>query len=221
MITDIVFILTTVLAVWMFFRASGNKGMVLIFLLVLAIVEGILAKTGFFLNTKSTPPNIMFIGMGILFTTLLLFILPAGRRFLDGLQLKTITTLHVVRIPVELVLYMLFLNQSVPELMTFAGSNPDILSGITAPLVILLFFRKNKINRVGLLLWNLACLALLVNIVARAILSVPTNFQQFGLEQPNVAILYYPYIWLPGIVVPLVLISHLAAIRQLILTKNI
>jgi hypothetical protein len=40
-------------------------------------------------------------------------------------------------------------------------------------------------------------------------------FQQFAFDQPNIAVLYFPFIWLPSCVVPLVLLSHLAAIRQL------
>jgi hypothetical protein len=66
-------------------------------------------------------------------------------------------------------------------------------------------------------MWNLICLALLANIVIRAVLSLPTDFQQFGFEQPNVAVLQFPYVWLPGLIVPLVLLAHLAAIRQIVL----
>jgi hypothetical protein len=59
------------------------------------------------------------------------------------------------------------------------------------------------------------CLGLLINIVSNAILSAPFPFQQFAFDQPNIAVLYFPFIWLPCCVVPLVLLSHLAAIRQL------
>ena len=93
--------------------------------------------------------------------------------------------------------------------------NPDILSGISAIIVALLFFRKGKIQRYGLIIWNVACLLLLANIVFHAAFSIPTAFQKFGFEQPNVGILYFPYIWLPCCVVPIVLLSHLASLRQL------
>ena len=39
--------------------------------------------------------------------------------------------------------------------------------------------------------------------------------QQFGFEQPNVAILHFLFVWLPGVVVPLVLLAHVVAIRRL------
>jgi hypothetical protein len=104
--------------------------------------------------------------------------------------------------------------------MTFEGRNFDILSGITAPVIYYFVFIKKNMSRKALLLWNFICLGLLFNIVINAILSVPAPFQQFAFEQPAIAIQYFPFIWLPSVIVPLVLLSHLAAIRQLFLAKK-
>jgi hypothetical protein len=128
--------------------------------------------------------------------------------------------LHIVRIPVELVLFWLFTNKTIPELMTFEGRNFDILSGLSAPIIYYYAFVKKKINRNIMLLWNFVCLGLLINIVIHAILSAPFPFQQLAFSQPNRAVLYFPFIWLPGCIVPLVLLSHLAAIRQLIMNRK-
>jgi hypothetical protein len=67
-----------------------------------------------------------------------------------------------------------------------------------------------------LIAWNLACLLLLANVVITAILSVPTPFQQFAFEQPNIAMLYFPFVWLPCLVVPAVVFAHVVCLRQLI-----
>jgi hypothetical protein len=67
------------------------------------------------------------------------------------------------------------------------------------------------------LVWNFICLGLLFNIVVHAVLSAPLPFQQLAFDQPNVAILYFPYVWLPAFIVPVVLLSHLVAIRKLII----
>ena len=73
-----------------------------------------------------------------------------------------------------------------------------------------------------ILIWNFICFGLLINIVVNAILSAPFPFQKFAFDHPNIAILYFPFVWLPCCIVPIVLLSHLAAIRQIInaLTKN-
>ncbi len=59
-------------------------------------------------------------------------------------------------------------------------------------------------------------LILIFTIVTLSILSSELPIQQFGFDQPNVAILYFPFVLLPAFVVPLVIISHLASLRQLI-----
>jgi len=78
-----------------------------------------------------------------------------------------------------------------------------------------------KLNRYALLIWNFICLALLLNIVFNAILSVPGVFQKFAFDQPNLAILAFPFALLPSVLVPLVLFSHLASIRLILLGKNL
>jgi len=152
----------------------------------------------------------MFIGIALLFIT------ANGKVFIDKLDAKTLTFLHVIRIPVELVLFGLFLEGKIPELMTFEGRNFDIIAGITAPFVWYFGFVKNKLSTKIILIWNFICLGLLLNIVINAILSAPFPIQQFAFDQPNIAVLYFPFVWLPGCVVPLVLLSHLVVIRRLI-----
>ena len=128
--------------------------------------------------------------------------------------------MHIVRIPAEFVLLCLFLNKTVPGIMTFEGRNFDILSGFTAPLIWYFGYVKKILNEKIILAWNICCTVLLLNIVITAVLSPPFNFQQLAFDQPNIAILYFPFIWLPGFIVPAVLLSHLVAIRQLMRYKE-
>jgi hypothetical protein len=103
-----------------------------------------------------------------------------------------------------------------PQLMTIEGRNFDILSGVSAPFVYYFAFVKNKLGPKILTAWNFVCLTILVFTVINAVLSVPTLFQQFAFDQPSVAVLYFPFIWLPGIIVPLIYFSHLVCIRKLL-----
>jgi hypothetical protein len=140
-----------------------------------------------------------------------------GKNYIDSFDLSTLTILHTIRIPVEIVLFWLFLNKAVPELMTFEGRNFDILSGLTAPLIFYYGFVKKNMGKKPILIWNFLCLGLLINIIVIALLSAPFRFQRFAFDQPNIAVLYFPFNWLPTCIVPLVLFSHLAAIRQLLI----
>jgi hypothetical protein len=165
-------------------------------------------------DTKVFPPKFVLLIFPPLLLIAALFITKSGRRFIDSLPLAQLTFVNIVRLPVEIVLYWLFLNKAVPELMTFSGRNFDILVGISAPIVALLILR-NKINKTGLIAWNIAGLALLLNIVIHAILSAPFPFQRLAFEQPNIAVLYFPFSWLPAFIVPAALFTHLVALRQL------
>jgi hypothetical protein len=212
---SIAFELTTILTIWLFYRASGYSNLFLLIVMIWLVVQAFIASSDYYTVTHTLPPRFLLLVIPPFLCIMGLFMNPNGRKFIDNLELKKLTILHTVRIPVEIVLFYLFTYKTIPELMTFEGRNLDILSGITAPFVFYFGFIRKKMHHKAILIWNVVCLALLLNIVINAILSAPFQFQQFAFDQPNIAVLYFPFIWLPCCVVPLVVLSHLAAIRQL------
>ena len=225
---SLTFILTTFLTVGIFLYAikrgdlDSTATKILIFLLPFWLFfQAVAAIGGFYLKTDLLPPRLLFFAVLpalLLIITLFIF---ARNDFISLLPIKILTILHVIRIPVELVLLWLFQAGQVPQLMTFEGRNYDILSGLTAPVVFWLAFRGGKANRLLLIIWNFLALGLLINIVVNAILSFPFPFQQFAFEQPNRAVLYFPFVWLPSVIVPIVLFSHLASLWQLFSKESI
>ena len=181
------------------------------------IIHGILALNGFFYTdlTSLPPKPFLLIGPPVVFI-IILFSTKKGRAFIDDLPLQSLTWMHTVRVPVEMVLYWLFIYATIPEVLTFAGRNFDILAGLTAPLIAYFGIQKGKIGRMGLLTWNIICLALVLSVVSHAILAIPTPFQQIAFDQPNTGVLYFPFVWLPAVVVPLVFFGHFVAIRRLL-----
>lgn len=221
-----IFILTTFLTVSFFLFAvkraisSSTLAKFLNFLILFWLLfQGFLAISGFYLNTDSIPPRLPVFAVFPAFILIVFLFIFFRKSLVKRLPLKTLTLLHVVRVPVELVLWQLFQNRQVPQLMTFEGRNFDILAGITAPLIAWLAFRNGKTNRPLLIVWNIFALILLFNIVINALLSFPSPFQQFAFDQPNRAVQYFPFVWLPSIIVPIVLFAHLASLWQLI--KNV
>ena len=216
------FILTTFLTVGFLFYAVKKSvfetapAKILVFLVGFWIFfQAALALSGFYLSFDALPPRIVLFGVVPTILVILVYFLFFRRTFVERLPLKTLTLLHVVRIPVELVLLWLFQNSLVPRAMTFEGRNFDILSGLTAPLVYFLAFRAGRVNRPLLIAWNLAALALLFFIVFTAVQTSPFPGQTLPFEQTNRAVLKFPYVWLPSIVVPVVLFAHLASLWQL------
>ena len=216
----IAFLLTTGLAIWFLYRASQQSKALTLVIFIWLTIQSLLSLTHFYTNTQAMPPRFVFLILPPVLLLLALLLTQKGQQFLNKFDPGILTLLHVVRLPVELVLLGLAIHQAVPFLMTFEGRNFDIISGLTAPFVYYFGFVKNQLPKAVLLLWNLACLGLLGNIVVHGVLSVPTPFQQFAFDQPNVALLYFPFNLLPAIVVPLILFAHVVTIRQLVLRQS-
>lgn len=222
----IIFALTTFATLFFFYNVVKNASTentrklanpILLGMSLWLTIQAFLTLKGIYkADLNAIPPKIVLFGVfPNIVAIVLLFTTTKGKQFLDSLPLKQFTFLSIVRIPVELVLFWLFLNKAIPEIMTFEGQNFDILAGITAPIVAYFGFVKGKLSPKMLLAWNVCCLILLTNIVVIAILAAPTPLQKFAFEQPNIAIIHFPFSWLATFIVPIVLLGHLTAIRQL------
>ncbi len=179
------------------------------------ILQAVLAIKGFYYDSTSLPPRPALMILPPVLFIAYLFTSKKGNQLVDQLSLNDLTYLHTSRIAVEIVLFWLYKYHQVPESMTFEGRNFDILTGISAPIIGYLFFIRQSISSQVLLIWNILGLLLLINVVTHGILSVPSPFQQLAFDQPNVAILKFPFNWLPSFVVPVMLFSHLVAFRQI------
>ena len=208
--------LITSLTIWLLYEASRRCSRTLLVLLAWLLVQGILAGSGFYLVVNTLPPRLLFAVVPPLLVIATLFSTARGSVYLDSLRPDLLTFLHIVRIPVELVLYALFIHGTMPELMTFRGRNWDILAGLSARFAYYLVFRKHLLGPRAILSWNAVCLALLVNVVANGVLSAPSVIQHFAFDQPSIAVLHFPFVWLPACIVPVMLLAHLAVGRQLL-----
>jgi hypothetical protein len=219
-ILKVFFIVTTFLAVWQFYRASNKSKSFLTIVFIWMAIQLLLGRTDFYNNESTIPPRFILLIFPPLVLIIILFLTTGGRKFIDSLNLTHLILLHTIRIPVEIALYYLFTSKVIPQIMTFEGQNFDIVAGLTAPIIFYFGFIKNKISDKFLFLWNILSLGLLVNIIVIAFLSAKTPLQQFAFNQPNIAIAHFPFNWLPSVIVPMVLFSHLSALRQIIMRQK-
>ncbi|MGI9544913.1 MAG: hypothetical protein ACR2MX_16750 [Cyclobacteriaceae bacterium] len=178
-----------------------------------------LSFTDFFSDFSTFPPRL---GPVLLLPLLAVLILTFTGR-LDAI-LKLIPPpwliyMQTFRVGVELMIWLLFIQNLLPIQMTFEGRNWDILVGLTAPLFGYYCFVKKRWSKAVAIIWNIAGLVLLANIVTIALLSMPTPARVFMNEPANTIVAEFPYIWLPGILVAIAYIFHILSLRQL--TKNL
>lgn len=188
-------------------------GAITIWLVLLALI----AQTGFLQNFMAMPPHLLIIILPALITV---FVLNSSKKILQLLQhisLKSLIYIQTFRILMEFILWLLYKDNIIPIQMTFEGYNYDILIGISAFIVAYYYgVGIEMFNQKWFLIsWNIAGITLLVNIVIIAILSTPSPFRQFMNEPANTVVAYFPFVWLPGFVVPVALMMHLFALRKL------
>ena len=190
---ELLFLASFGLTIAFFYFSNGKPLKLTAFILVWSLAQSILAYLGFYQETQAFPPR-----FGLVILPSIVFVvyglLPKQQKWIAEKRDSLISTLlHSIRIPVEIVLFGLFNHQMVPKLMTFEGRNFDILIGISAPIMGWLFFKK-KVNKSMMLAWNIIGLCFVLFILVNGILSAELPFQQFGFEQPNRAVNYFPFV---------------------------
>lgn len=180
------------------------------------VIVSVLAGRGFYLDVRTNPARLMLLP-GILVTfTIVSGLLFRDSSFFRNVSLFGLAILQSFRLVIESVIFHgLYQAGTIPLVMTLAGRNYDLLVGLSAPLVAYLL-RRGSIGNRGLLVWNAFSLLLLLNIVVHAVLSTPTPFQAMAFEQPNVAVLRFPYVLLPAFLVPVAFFGHFVSLVQLL-----
>ncbi len=182
-------------------------------------LTGWLAKIGLLQDFSLPPKFFILVLVGVILTIALAFS-RFGTILIHNIGPIGIITYQVFRIPVELFLHQAYKANSLPVQLTYEGWNYDIITGITAPLVALWIW-KNGFSKPLILSWNIIGLALLINVVGTAILSIPTPFQVFSLGESGIFLaVHYPYIWLPMVLVTAALFGHMLIFRWYSLNKR-
>jgi len=178
-------------------------------------IQMVVSSSGYYLEPNQFPPPLAFLVVPPFLVLLVAVFAGFNIKNLRSYKAGWLTFLHLVRIPVELVLFWLYKEGMVPKDMTFEGRNFDIFMGLTAPIVAYLGYVRPVLPIWFIITWNLVGLGFLINIIGLGILSAPGPFHIINLDQPNVAVLNFPFAWLPSFIVPSVMFAHLASIRKI------
>jgi hypothetical protein len=182
-------------------------------LLLWLLLSGAAAASGVLRRFDAVPPPFAALLVAILAIGIVLACSRLGTRLIRGLPLAALVGYQVFRFPLELLMHRAYTEGLMPVQMSYSGRNFDILTGIGAGLLGLALLRWN-VPRWMIWAWNLGGFVLLVNIVTVAILSTPL-FRWFGDDRLNVFVTYWPFVWLPAIMVVAALMGHIVVLRKL------
>ncbi len=119
------------------------------------------------------------------------------------------------RLPLEWVLHEWFLMGTIPETMTWSGSNWDILSGLFACIACTLVSKRPWLAWV----FNVVGIVLLLNVARVAIMSSPVPFG-WQVEPPLELIAYLPYAYIVPICVGGAALGHVLLTRRLLAMRT-
>jgi len=178
------------------------------------LFTGALSGAGRLTPTDGRPPVIFLLVWVAIALAVAALRTPAGRATLAAAPGWWLIGLQVFRVPVELLLWRLHAAGLVPERMTFAGRNFDVVVGLSAPLVAWLV-ATGRLARAGQLAWHAASLALLLNVATTALLSTPGPLRAFHDDVALTVVATLPWVWLPALLVPVAFVSHVMSLALL------
>jgi len=173
----------------------------------------LIAERGMLARFDARPPPFMLLLVPTLGCAIALARSRFGERLLLGLPLWALVGSQAFRLPLELVMHQAALSGTMPVEMSFSGYNFDIVSGASA-LLLGVALALGWAGPRAALIWNIAGLLLLCNIIAIAVAATPV-FQAFGPEHLNVWITRPPYVLLPTVLVTAALFGHVLVFRKL------
>jgi hypothetical protein len=186
----------------------GLLGAIVLWLIIISLLAGI----QFFNDFSTLPPKFFLVVIIPLILILYFAFRDETKEILLNISAQNIVYLQTFRVFVEILLWMLFIDNLLPFQMTFEGYNFDIVAGLTAPFAG--YFAARRQSPFWLKFWNFCCLGLLINIVTIAVISTPVPFRVFMNEPANTIVTQFPIVWLPGLLVPLAYTLHILSLRQ-------
>jgi len=186
------------------------------------VFTSVIAIQGVLRDYEATPPRLMLILIPAVLGIIYLSSSTRVNSYLSVIPSSWLVYIQSFRIVMELLLWLMLLNDLIPVQMSFesGGLNYDILAGLSAPLIGYYVLSEGKWPRVAALLWNFAGLLLVLNITIISILSAPVPFRQFMNEPANTIVTYFPFVWIPALIVPFAFLMHILSIKQIVRNYN-
>ena len=174
------------------------------------------AESGILSRFDLKPPPMLVMLLVIFALSFVIGLLPLGRTIAAQTPLATLIGLQMFRFPLELVMHHAADKAIMPPQLTYTGYNYDIITGIGAIILFVALKMNLRVPNAAIWVWNIwgfYCLAAIAFIA----FSTSPAIKFFGPDRPNLNtwVLFFPYIWLPAVLVVIALAGHIIITRKL------
>lgn len=154
-------------------------------------------------------PSVLIMGFGVGLSGI-------GRHAADMLPLVSLIGLQTFRLPLEVLMHRAGVLGIMPPQLSYGGYQFDIVTGLTACLLYGLMRSGAAVPRWALWAWNVWGWWCLFVIAVIAVTTSPV-LRLFGDDPRNVNtwVLYFPYVWLPVVLVTVAIAGHVMVTRAL------
>ncbi|PCJ59182.1 MAG: hypothetical protein COA79_10800 [Planctomycetota bacterium] len=208
---------------WMLLFSFRNLRQFLIMATLMITIMGIssyVAFAGILSSFDNFPPPMMIMIIALPIMAFVFSFSKFGQDGISKISLYTLLGLQSFRLPLEIIMHEASNKNIMPDELSFSGYNFDIITGLTA-LIIFIFYQFGfTISKRILWAWNIWGSLCLLAIFIIAITTSPI-VRLFG-DDPrhlNTWVLYFPYVWLPVVLVTIAISSHIIIWRKLLTNK--
>jgi hypothetical protein len=198
------------------FRGEGHQPRYLnlasILLLLWLMFQSALALNRWYMDRASSWPHWLF---AVLFPITLMVLqstLSRAKRWGESIRSTGLIWIHVLRLPIAWLMVWLASEHQLPIRWTYFGWNFDIVFGITAPIIGMMWQRGYRAK--WLRIWHIAGIASLLWIWLGGLLSAAGAWQIWDINAPNYAFVHFPFVWLPSAVFPLLVWAHVLSLQK-------
>jgi hypothetical protein len=196
-------------------RTARAASLVLLWLSVF----GVVAWTGALARFEVRPAPLLLAMVAVVAGTLGFSFSSAGQFLASGLSFTALVGFQVFRLPLELVMHRAALAGVMPQQMTYTGWNFDIVTGITAA-VLIPALARGKAPRWLVLGWNVMGLCLVLVVMGIGLASTPMIQAFGGGAALNTWIAWFPFVWLPAVMVAAAIAGHVLVFRRLAMGES-
>jgi hypothetical protein len=213
----IIAVVTAAVFVWMFSLSRPRRAAILgAAVIAVMSLSAYLASIGLLSRFDRFPPPMFVMIVAVFSIGIGLGCSRIGRLVADHVPLSQLIGLQMFRLPLELVMHRAGELGIMPPELSYSGYNFDIVTGTGACLLFVLMRARFAVPESALWGWNVWGAWCLLVIAGIAVTTSPV-VRLFG-DDPrhvNTWVLFFPYVWLPVVLVTIAVAGHIVIARAL------
>ena len=184
-------------------------------------LTAIAARSGLLSKPDVFPPPFVVMMVSMLAVAFALGFSSFGKSVAANISFFVLVALQSFRLPLEFVMHHAFEKKIMPIQLSYSGYNFDVITGFGAVVLLILLKLKPQLPKSIIWVWNVWGIYCLIVIAVVAVAGSPI-VRGFGSEPENLNswVLFFPYVWLPTVLVVLAIFGHIIITRKLLQNSN-